>query len=284
MKMRFIQFPVCIIIGICLITIINACSPDFFILSVSNFKAIDFSAIKSSETLVIFDVDETLIQPIDTYLVNEQKPEAIHFREKMVAAHPEIKDWNRILSIIRQEAKRPLIEIDIMSEIKKLQQRNIPVIACTMMNTGKFGLYERLEIWPYTHLKSLGFEGSFSLYDFPLQGFQKNPIFYKGILSTDQEQKGSVIGAFLDKISFEPKKIVMIDDSGESIRSMKDECFKRNIHFEGYIYQGAKEKKWDEKLIEFQFEHLLIHRHWLSDDEAKQRMLENSVKQIQIDI
>jgi hypothetical protein len=92
-------------------------------------------------------------------------------------------------------------------------------------------------------LKSLGFEGSFSSHDFALQGFKKHPIFYKGVLSTDLEQKGPVIGAFLDKISFKPEKIVMIDDDGAYIRSVKEECFKRGIHFEGYIYQGAKEKK-----------------------------------------
>ncbi|MDP1723894.1 MAG: DUF2608 domain-containing protein [Alphaproteobacteria bacterium] len=274
MKIRFIRFAIRLTLGISLIFIINACSSDFSIQSVSNFKAIDFSSIKSPNTLVIFDVDETLIQPVDTYLINEHKAEGINFREKMVADHPGVKDWDKILSIILEEAKRPLIEPDIVSEIKKLQERNVLVIACTGMNTGKAALYERLEIWRYDHLKSLGFEGSFTSKDFTLQGFKSQPVFYKGVLSADLEEKGPVIGAFLDKISFKPEKIVMIDDDGAYIRSVKEECFKRGINFEGYLYQGAKEKKWDEDLIKFQLQHLLTHYHWLSDDVAKQLMQE----------
>lgn len=274
MKIQLIRYMSRIALGLFLLIFIDACVPGFSIVSISDFKAIDFDAIKSPKTLVIFDVDEALIQPVDTYLINEHKPEGIHFREKIKALHPEVKDWEALLSIILQEAKRPLIEPFIVTEIKKLQERNIPVIACTGMNTGKLGLFDRMEVWRYDHLKSLGFEGSFSSEDFVLDGFKRHPVFYKGLLSTDVEEKGPIIGAFLDKITFKPEKVVMVDDDGAFLRSVKDECLKRKIDFEGYLYQGAKEKKWDEELVEFQLQHLIKNHHWLSDDDAKQLMHE----------
>lgn len=260
-----------------LIIFLNACAPDFSIQTITSFKQIDFDSIKSPKMLVIFDVDETLIQPVDSYFVNEHTPQGRQFKEKWMLNHPEVKDWDRIASILLEEVQRPLIEPFVITEIKKLQERNIPVIACTAMNTGKVGLHDHLEKWRYNHLKSLGFEGSFSSQHFGLTGFQHHPVFYKGLLATDLEEKGPIIGAFLDKISFRPEKIVMIDDKSAFIRSVKEECFKRHIHFEGYIYGGAKEKEWNQKLIDFQSTYLLTYRHWLSDEEALKKLHINHI-------
>lgn len=183
--------------------------------------------------------------------------------------HPEIEDWNKYADIALQEEQRPLIEPMIIQKIEELQQRGIPVIVCSAINTGNHGSIQRLEQWRYEHLKSLGFQGTFGdlIIDFPPIN-NHHPVFYKGILATDTLNKGPIIGQFLDTIHLSPKKIIMFDDTKEYLESVQQECKKRNIAFQGYLYQGAKTKPWDEELIQFQTEYLINHDRWLSDEQT----------------
>lgn len=235
------------------------------------FKEVNFSAIER-DTLVVFDVDETLTQPTDTYLINEHSLQAKAFKKKLFGQHPEVKDWNGLASIMLQEAPRPLIEPIVVHKIKELEARHILMIVCTGMNTGSYGSLPSLEEWRYNHLKSLGFQGSYKNLVFKVNGFNRNPIFYKGVLSTDLESKGPVLGAFLDQLKLKPHKIVMFDDDLPCLQSVQQECEKRGIAFQGYQYQGTHAKPWEEALIQFQADYLIKHKKWLSDDEVRPLM------------
>ncbi|MDP4155670.1 MAG: DUF2608 domain-containing protein, partial [Bacillota bacterium] len=223
---------------------------------IHSFNDVDFSTIEPN-TLVVFDVDETLTQPTDTYLINEHSPQAEAFKKKLFQQHPEVKDWNGLASIMLQEAPRPLIEPVVVQKIKELEARGILVIACTGMNTGPYGSLPTLEEWRYKHLKSLGFQGSYGDLIFKVKGLEQNPVFYKGILATDTELKGPILGAFLDQVRLTPHKIVMFDDHLHFLESVQRECEKRGIAFHGYQYQGAHAKPWDEALIQFQADYLI---------------------------
>lgn len=239
--------------------------------TIHSFSVVNFNSI-GTDTLVVFDVDETLIQPTDTYSINEHTPQGEKFRKKLLLKHPEIKNWDIYADISLREVQRPLVEPMIIQKISQLQARGVRVIACTFMNTGKYGPLEKMEAWRYEHLKSLGFQGSFSdlIIDVPLTN--RKPVFYKGVLATDTLLKGPVIMAFLDAIQYVPKKIIMFDDSIEYLESTLAECKKRNITFQGYLYTRAIAKPWDEELIEFQAEYLIQHKKWLTDDEARALM------------
>ncbi len=239
---------------------------------IHSFEEVDFTSIEP-ETLVIFDVDETLIQPLDAYLINEHTPKAEEFKKHLFRKHPEVKDWNELTSLMLQQAQRPLLEPIIVEKIQELKRRNVLVIACTGMNIGSYGRFQSLEKWRYTHLKSLGFEGNYENLVLRLNGFKRNPGFYKGILSTDLESKGPAVGAFLDQIGLHPQKIVMFDDTLEgALLSVQKECEKRGILFQGYQYKGFKEKPWNESLIQFQAKHLIQYKKWLSDKEGDKRL------------
>lgn len=238
---------------------------------IHSFNEVDFSTIEP-DTLVVFDVDETLTQPTDTYLINEHSPQAEAFKKKLFQQHPEVKDWNGLASIMLKEAPRPLIEPMVVQKIQELKAKNISMIVCTGMNTGPYGSLPSLEQWRYEHLKSLGFQGSYESLVFKVKGLERNPVFYKGILATDTELKGPVLGAFLDQMKFKPHKIVMFDDHLHFLESVQKECEKRGIAFQGYQYQGAHSKPWDEALIQFQADYLIKHKKWLSDDEVRHLM------------
>lgn len=237
-----------------------------------SYKHIDFDAI-TANTLVIFDVDETLIAPVDAYLINKHMhtPEVTIFDEQLLKKYPEVKDWNELASIRLLQSTRPLIETEIVEKIRNLQNRNIPVIALTAMFTGPWGIVDAMEEWRYNHLLSLGFQGSFTenIITFALNN--RNPIFYKGILVTDMQGKGPVLDLFLNAMSYNPAHIVMFDDSLIHLESVQSECIKRGISFKGYHYKGAqlKKKTWDANIIQVQADYLVKNKRWLSDDEIK---------------
>lgn len=251
------------------------------IIPIQSFNEVNFDEIKQN-TLVIFDTDNTLIQPSDAYLVNEHTPQEIEFRKKLFIDNPQVKDWDLLGSIVLLQAQRPLIEPIVISKINSLKNRNIPVIVLTGMNTGRYGnspasLVPSMEKWRYEQLKSLGFEGSFQDIDFKFDSFKHKPVFYKGITASDTEDKGPVLGAFLDKIKLHPQEIVMFDDTIGDLESVKAEAEKRNIKFKGYLYQGAITKPWNEKLFKFQSDYLIKHHQWLSDEQAQKLMQESSL-------
>ncbi len=240
--------------------------------SIQSYDQVNFENITDPATVVLFDVDETLIQPEDTYLINEHSERGLKFRQSLIQKHPEISKMHDIGGIILDQAARPLIEKEVINKISTLKKNNINVFAITAMNTGEYSNIGRMERWRYEHLKKLGFEGTYQNDDFYLQGFKRKPVFYKSIIATDLEDKGEVLMAVLDKINLRPRKIIMFDDTLEFLYSVEKECKKRGIIFFGYHYNGAKKKNWDENLISYQAEYLIKHKKWLSDAEVKEKM------------
>ncbi|HEV2601951.1 MAG TPA: DUF2608 domain-containing protein [Candidatus Babeliales bacterium] len=235
--------------------------------TIHSFNEVDFDAI-DTDTLVLFDVDETLVQPIDTaFTKNWAKRD--NFQKKLIAEHPEIKNWDIYMSIAVTDIPRPLLEPMIIDTIAKLQNRGVAVIACTAMETGKYATIEKLEAWRYNHLASLGFHGSFANIMVNLPTKARNPVFYKGVLVTDSELKGPIVFSFLDYIHRTPKKIILFDDYMPQLKSIEQACKENNISFQGYHYEGAIEKPWDDELIQFQAEYLLKNKQWLPDADAR---------------
>lgn len=118
----------------------------------------------------------------------------------------------------------------------------------------------------------MGFKGNFEDQVIRFESHKRHPVFYKGILATDLEEKGQTLSKLLDYLHLKTKHIVMFDDDLELLKSVQEECQKRRIRFQGYHYHGAKSKQWNEKLIQFQAAHLIKSGIWLSDAEAKKRM------------
>lgn len=187
-------------IDCCVITVgvaMTACFPS--IEKISSFNYVEFNKI-TADTLVIFDVDQTLIYSIDSGLV----------------------------------------EPEIISQLQLLKNNNVPFIACTAMQAEQ-GSFKACIERRYEHLKLLGFEASYIDLIFSVDISSKRlPLFYKGILGTNSEQKGIVIGVFLDITQISPKNIMMFDDNPRFLQTVQQECKKRGIRFIGYLYTGAQ--------------------------------------------
>ncbi len=254
-----------------LIFFISGCAHNEFQI-IESHRDIKLDLI-SKGTLVVFDVDETLIQPIDSYLVNEHSPKGKAFLRAFVSSHPKFPNWDILTSATLKQAKRPLIEKGISNIFKKMRISGAQVIVLTAMNTGPLGDIEYLEKWRYNHLKSLGVEGDFNNRIISLKGFKGNPVFYKGMAAADIEDKGLVLENLLERLGYQPRSIVAIDDDVFALKSIQKTCRDLGIPFQGYQYMGYKTVPWDGRLIFFQAEYLLKNKKWLRDAEARSKML-----------
>lgn len=250
---------------------------DPSIQKIHSFSEVDFDAIQSG-TLVIFGIDDTLIRPTDTYLLHEHMPPPLLieyippgkiFQRSVIQSHPGVQNWDTLARIMLLEAPRPLIEPMIIQKINDLIKRDIRVIACT--DGFIYGSVFSLK-WQYEHLKSLGFQGSYGDQVFEIRGVVSSPGFYKGVLSAAFEATSGVLGAFLDHMHLHPKEIVIFGDNRPILKSIQEECQKRGIAFQGYLYKNSASKPWDEALIQFQINYLVKHQKWLTDEVAKEMM------------
>jgi len=274
-RYKIFIFSILLIIGICFAKFKTA----DYILNIDSFEKVGFIIEESDEnTLVIFDVDETLIQANDAGLQRKNSSSANEILEELKEKYPKLKTEefdSYIRSIVMQQAIREIIEPYSVNFIKSLQEKGIKTIALTKMRTGSYGKLMS-EKWRADGLKKLGvnFDKAFNenLVFNKFKAFHGSyPVFYQGILCTNNQSKGDVLGAFLDAIQFKPSKVIFFDDLEEQLISVAKEMERRKISFQGYRYLGGepKTKKLDVSLAKFQLNYLVENHRWLNDQDAK---------------
>lgn len=234
-----------------------------------------------AHSLVLFDVDHTLIQPKDAILRKPAEALAQKYIQAIlgnpVFAPPNKYAEGYLLSKALLQMQFELVDAKTPSLIKKLHQKGIKTIALTAANTGPFGVISSMENWRIQQLRKLGIDFSSAFPRFPLLTFEqykKNhslPLFKDGVLFSINTTKGAILTEFLKKIDWVPRRVVFIDDRLEYIQSVDLALQKMGIQFLGLHYIAAESQAIpvDAKLGEFQFRHLAEHGEWLSDVEAK---------------
>lgn len=231
------------------------------------------------QSLILFDVDETLLIPKDLIL----SPYARRFWNqyaKETIENPKIVPqgkydgkyfFGQILSKMEYETVDPkLVEI-----IHSLQQRNIKAIAFTKMSIGPLGIIPFKEDWRIDHLKKHQFDFSLAFPKFPelkidvlSTGIQS--LFKKGVLYANGQDKGPVLIAFLKAIQWRPSKVVFIDNSLDFLKSVETALEGTGIEFIGIYYKDVanRPRMLNQNLAKFQLMHLAKTGEWLSDGEA----------------
>jgi hypothetical protein len=194
-------------------------------------KLADVLNYVDSDTLVMFDVDNTLIEPKTTlggvpwfdYMMDKfqkqglSEPEAI---EKVYTAWMELQ---YIISVKPVEEQTPLV-------IKQLHERKVKTMGLTARG---FMLAEKTD----EQLASVGI----SLADDTI--FQEEIIFtqhtgfYKGVLSIQSHtDKGEWVTTFLERINYSPKKVVFVDDLHKFVVQVESAFIRKNVPFTGIRY------------------------------------------------
>ena len=229
-----------------------------------------------NNTLITFDVDDTLFTALD--FIARDLEHSIWFKISVAIKYPWLifnkKKIEWIGSTVVQKARRLVFDPDIVGIIKQLQKRGCSIVALTAMETGSVGVIESLPKWRAKMLKDLGFDFSGRFQDTSFKKFnsykKQFPCIYSGILCTNKESKGDVLAAFLDYYNLKPDKIISFDDLNYTLGSISKECKRRKINFQGYQILGAKKipGKWSTKRAILQLDYLIKHNQWLSDTEA----------------
>ena len=259
----------------------------------SSIKEIDLleqaSAILDSagkNSLVVFDVDDTLTYPTDTIRQTDSwgqhSAEGREFYRKLdehikKSSNPD-EVSGAIMSKIFLAEKPQTVEPQTASFIKKLQDRGIKVIALTNWPTRELGSIPSMATWRFDKLVQVGinFSASFEPQEIVFNNGQaaggKQPMFYKGILLTDGATKGAVLGKFLDVVHYKPDQIIFFDDQAKQIESVKNEASARGITYHGFIYKAAEKlpRHYDPAVIDLQGEYLIKHHEYITEKHARE--------------
>lgn len=230
-------------------------------------------------TMVLVDIDDTIITPCsDMFRVNS--PDRFFIDD---LKRNKYSGYDTILAAWRLKRSTKLVHNRWPSLITQLKEQHKLVYALTQMRPGPIGSIALVEEWRYQELLSHGvsflpeYHGNTNFIvlgdndDVPAQS-----MFHKGFFLTGSFSKGDVVRELnrLNPITH----LIFIDDRKDHVTNVVAACQELNIPCTGIMYRGIEliqAECLDQKIIDVQKEHLLVHHQWLEDYEAK-TLLETS--------
>lgn len=243
---------------------------------VETFAIEDILPEIESDTLVLLDIDDTLITSSCslgssawwTHFAN------ILFRNKLDMSKSEEILPPMILKIFEAVPARA-IEAKAPALIRELQDRKITVLGLTARSR-KTSYAKNFDLITRNQLGSIGI--SFEQSILPQEFQRKLPKeFAYGIIFTDQKLKGPVLVKFLQTLNYRPAKIVTLDDSPMQISSLDEALAGIDIPFVGFRY-GRLDKqieRFDPLIGNIQMQTLFTTGQLLDDDQAREVAFEN---------
>lgn len=229
-----------------------------------------------ANSIVLFDIDDTLITAVDVFARGRDFP--LGFYAQLLIKFPEFIQHSvqeELFSLIYQQAPRILVESAVIKIINDLKARGCLVLGLTSMESGSYGVMPNMPVWRSTMLKRMGIEFSAKYPNETFNGLKEYrgtyPILFDGILCCNQQPKGDVLNAFLTAHDLHPSQIVFFDDSTKHLQSVGAICAKHNISCMLFEYRGAYiiPGEWNDAVVLKQIETLLKEQRWISDSEAR---------------
>ncbi|SRR5581483_109313 len=238
------------------------------------FTTSDFARIEEvvenldCHSIVLFDVDATLIVPDDAIL----RPQGKDLFELLIDGH----DDRDLFRDIRLQASHSLVDARSTSLVQRLQKRKVPVIAYTAAPAKIRGMHQ-LGNWRIDELKSHGFDFSCSFADCKVLELPKStgqshfPMFKSGVLFSSFHPKGDVLILFLQKMGLNPKRIIFVDDELRHVQSVVKSLERHGIACLGIHYTAAIEApcELNPEQAAFQVNYFINKDVWLSDIESR---------------
>jgi hypothetical protein len=244
-------------------------------LSIHSLKAEIFDAFRMNdiykhlqpEMLVIFDIDNTLIEPVqelgtNQWFENRIKEYISYGCSKQDALEKALREWNAIQNVTLVK----LVEPDIACIMKDLQNKGCTVMGLTTRGLG-------ISTCTLHQLQTVNIDLEMTAPTdqeiFFMNG--KGVLFRGGILFTAGTHKGDALEKFLKAIDYKPSSIMFINDKLSHLLPVEEYCGKFAIPFAGirYGFLDEKVKNFRKQIAEIQFYHF---GHILSN-EAAERIL-----------
>ncbi|HBS48460.1 TPA: hypothetical protein DEO28_02240 [Candidatus Dependentiae bacterium] len=262
---------------------------------ISSFlEATDALQKATSQTIVAFDCDETIITSEPTVnFFHHPLSFALNdilfmlFELTKMSMHSiysnNIYQLNSIYAQLTFMGSKVLIntkyipmEEEIIKIIKDLQTRKITTIALTDQPAKSFGCIPDMGEWRYKKLCDceINFSEQFSSEKIVFTKFKSKwiygqPTFYKGLLMSAGQNKGKVLGEYLDILNSRYKKIIFFDDKESNCINVENEAKKRNIPCLCFWYgfgKNQRKNKLNHEYIKFQLNFLKKYYFFINQE------------------
>ncbi|WCR56942.1 MAG: hypothetical protein PG979_000999 [Rickettsia asembonensis] len=183
---------------------------------------------------IVEQIDKDIYRTLTPLLLNINKnPKAIYINQ---------------LILTNDSYKKELQEADFPNFVNEMSNSKIPIIAVNDGFTGNFNNIPKFEIWFADYLKknfNIDFSNSFPNNNYiifnNLDSFANTyPVFYKGILTSNNISEVEMMLNFLIQMGFMPKAFIIISSNIELLKSMEFQLnsYSSNILFIGYHYNN----------------------------------------------
>lgn len=235
-------------------------------LSAEIFETNEIASLETTvtpHTFLILDIDNTLIEPIQTlgsdqWFYSQMLSYEKQGYSKKEALDQTVREWSAIQNMTRVQP----VESNVAEIIDRIQKNGITVIGLTARGLN-------LVYCTNDQLNSIGIDLSRNA---PTQDEVFFPngrgvLFTSGILYCAGTHKGNALFKFLSLISHIPANVVFIDDKISGLREVELACENHHIPFIGLRYSrtDAKVKAFSRPIAEIQFKKFGT---LLSDEEA----------------
>lgn len=226
-----------------------------------------------SETLVVFDIDNTLITPKQMLGADKWFQNTIHhyIKEGYSSEEAHIKLLPTFINI-QKMTEVALVEPIISSIIHTLQKKGHFVMALTARHS---------ELAHKTVEQLASVNICFSKNPPMCKRLKLNsyyPLSYvEGILFVSRRNKGQLLFALAKELNFEIQKICFVDDKLIYLQQMDQVCKQNRIPFIGFRYKGCDERanKFDPDIANVQLKYL---GEILSNEDAN-KILQEKIKE-----
>jgi len=238
------------------------------IIEFSSFK--DLSSHIAQDTLLILDIDDTLLVPVqmlgcDEWFQHRCRQWRQNGETPKTAFEKALAEWVGVRHISDME----LVEWGTDELIRDAQKSGVHVMGLTTQDFSTS--------FPTTrHLNKQNIDLSLtapSAKDHYFQIVQKGVLYKNGILFTDGSHKGKALFHLLDLIGYQPAHIVFVNDKASHLTEIETVAQEKDIAFVGlrYSYSDARKAAFRPEVAEYQFHNSSFNR-LLSDKEAMQRL------------
>lgn len=217
--------------------------------SIKSLSEIEAHLGDPKDSLIIFDVDYVLTHPKELAFQFPNFAKNMHFVKELFTSLSALERDLFANLMVFDQAGCQLVEKTTPLFIQQLQKKGYKVIALTATLTSPLkGL--NIKENRFKTLSSFGIDFSKSFPEHEEITFRSllanrntYPLFYKGILFSNGEnqanQKGAVLKEFLEKISFDPKHIVFVDDRKPNLDSIQEIFKLSNAKVSTFQYNGS---------------------------------------------
>ena len=231
-------------------------------------------------SLVIFDIDDTLITPIDSifHVKSLWQSLLLYFEYMKQTGDILLSRIYHFANTAFFHADFQLIDPSSPALIKKLQKKGVKVIAFTATITDEFGDIQSVEDLRIRHLAQVGINLSKAFRKIPFlvldKAFSEHPpLFKQGILfanlgkKSGRKEKGPVLAAFLKRINFTPNRIIYVDDTRHHLEDTEKALEPMGIPFIGLHYMGSDKflTHIDMSVAREQIRQLVQHNEWIPE-------------------